>query len=115
MEVQVFGTRKSAATRAALRFFSERRVKVHFADLDERPASLGELRRFAQKFGVPALIDRGSRRFAELGLAAAALSEERWLERLAEEPRLLITPLVRFQQRLTVGPAEPTWREWTGT
>lgn len=114
MEVQVFGTRKSAATRAALRFFSERRVKVHFADLDERAASVGELRRFAQRFGVPALIDRGSRRFVELGLAAAAFSEERWLERLAEEPQLLVTPLVRFQQRLTVGPAEPTWREWTG-
>ena len=114
MEVQVFGTRKSADTRAALRFFAERRVKVHFADLDERPASPGELRRFAQKFGVAALVDRASRRFAELGLGAAGLSDERWLERLAEEPRLLVTPLVRFQQRLTVGPAEPEWRAWTG-
>ena len=114
MEVQVFGTRKSAATRAALRFFAERRVKVHFADLDERPASPGELRRFAQKFGVAALVDRTAPRFAELGLGAAGLSDERWLERLAEEPRLLVTPLVRFQQRLTVGPAEPEWRAWTG-
>lgn len=114
MEVQVFGTRKSAATRAALRFFSERRVKVHFCDLDERPASPGELGRFVRQFGVSALVDRGSRRFAELGLSAAGLSEERWLARLAEEPRLLVMPLVRCQQRLTVGPAEPEWREWTG-
>src|SRR5256885_1296761 len=62
MEVQVFGVRKSADTRAALRFFAERRIKVHFVDLNERAAAVGELRRFAQKFGVAALIDRNARR-----------------------------------------------------
>ena len=114
MELQVFGTRKHTDTRAALRFFAERRVKVHFVDRAERAASPGELRRFAQKFGVAALVDRGSRSFADLGLASAALSDERWLERLVEEPGLLTQPLVRFQQRLTIGPAEPEWRQWTG-
>ena len=114
MEVQIFGTRKSSDTRKALRFFAERRIKTHFVDLQERPASSGELRRFAQKFGVAALVDRGSRRFAELGLNAASMSDERWLDRLAEEPMLLRMPLVRQQQRLTVGDAEATWREWTG-
>lgn len=112
MEVQIFGTRKNPETRKALRFFAERRVKVHFVDLDERAASPGELRRFAQKFGVAALLDRGSRRFAELGLGAARLSDERWLDCLAEEPGLLVQPLVRQQHRLTVGPAEPEWRVW---
>jgi arsenate reductase-like glutaredoxin family protein len=114
MEVQIFGIRKNSETRKALRFFAERRVKTHFVDLQERAASPGELRRFAQKFGVEALMDRGSRRFADLGLAAARLTEERWLDRLVEEPLLLRMPLVRYQQRLTVGDAEPTWREWTG-
>lgn len=113
MEVQIFGIRKSPETRKALRFFAERRVRTHFVDLQERAASPGELRRFAQKFGVDALVDRGSRRFADLGLGAARLGEERWLDTLAEEPLLLRMPLVRFQQRLTVGDAEPTWREWT--
>jgi arsenate reductase-like glutaredoxin family protein len=114
MEIQIFGIRKNPETRKALRFFAERRVKTHFVDLQERAASPGELRRFAQKFGVEALMDRGSRRFADLGLAAARLTEERWLDRLVEEPLLLRMPLVRYQQRLTVGDAEPTWREWTG-
>jgi len=59
MEIQIFGVRKSADTRRALRFFAERRIKTHFVDLQERPASPGELRRFAQKFGVDALLDRG--------------------------------------------------------
>jgi arsenate reductase-like glutaredoxin family protein len=114
MEVQIFGVRKSAETRRALRFFAERRVKTHFVDLQVRPASPGELRRFVHRLGVEALLDRGSRRFAELGLGAARLGEERWLEKLAEEPLLLRMPLVRCQQRLTVGDAEADWREWTG-
>ena len=114
MEVQVFGVKKSAATRAALRFFAERRIRVHFVDLAERPASKGELTRFAQKFGVQALLDRDSRRFTELGLGPARYSDERWLEKLVEEPGLLRMPLVRRQQLLTVGPAQSTWREWAG-
>jgi arsenate reductase-like glutaredoxin family protein len=81
-------------------------------DLNERPASRGELTRFAQKFGVPALLDRESRRFAELGLGSAAYSEARWLERLGEEPLLLRMPLVRNRNLLTIGPAETTWKNW---
>ena len=113
MEVQIFGIRKSSETRKALRFFAERRVKAHFVDLLERAASPGELRRFAQKFGIEALVDRESRRFADLGLGAARLSDDRWLDKLAAEPLLLKMPLVRHQQQLTIGDAEVTWREWT--
>ena len=114
MEVQIFGVKKNADTRKAQRFFAERRVKVHFVDLAERPAALGELRRFAQKFGVAALVDRDSRRFAELGLAPARYSDDRWLEKLVEDPMLLVMPLVRWQHKVTVGLAEGTWREWVG-
>lgn len=114
VEVQIFGTKKSSPTRAALRFFAERRVKVHFVDLLERPASRGELGRFAQKFGAEALLDRASRRFQELGLGASVYSPERWLERLADEPLLLRLPLTRFQNQLTIGEASDTWRTWTG-
>lgn len=112
MEVQVFGVRKSAETRAALRFFAERRVKTHFVDLHERAASPGELRRFAQRFGAEALLDRASRRFADLGLAYSRLSDERWIEKLAAEPFLLRLPLVRWQHRVTVGAAEAEWKQW---
>jgi arsenate reductase-like glutaredoxin family protein len=114
LEVQVFGIKKSADTRKALRFFSERRIKTHFVDLVERAASLGELRRFAQKFGASALVDRDSRRFDELGLRYAQLSDERWLEKLSEEPMLLRMPLVRNANQLTIGAEETTWKSWIG-
>ncbi len=112
LDVQIFGIRKSADTRKALRFFSERRIKTHFVDLLERPASLGELRRFAQKFGVTALIDRDSKRFSELGLQYAQLSDERWLQKLSEEPLLLRLPLVRNANQVVVGADEATWKGW---
>jgi arsenate reductase (glutaredoxin) len=111
--VQIFGTKKSSDTRKAQRFFAERRIQVHFVDLAERAASLGELRRFAQKFGVRALVDRDARRYRELGLGAAMLSDDRWLETLVEEPLLLRMPLVRNGNQLTVGLAEAEWRAWT--
>ena len=114
MEVQIFGLKKNSDTRKALRFFSERRIRTHFVDLMERPASLGELRRFAQKFGVMSLVDKDSKRFSELGLRYAQLSDERWLEKLAEEPMLLRLPLVRNADQLVIGADENTWKGWTG-
>ncbi|HEY5492799.1 MAG TPA: ArsC/Spx/MgsR family protein [Gemmatimonadaceae bacterium] len=113
MEVQIFGIAKSPATRSAQRFFAERRVKVHFVDLKERAASKGELQRFAQKFGVTALIDKTSRRYADLGLGAARLDDAHWMEKLVDEPLLLAMPLVRWQQQLTIGEAVAAWKAWT--
>lgn len=119
MEVQVFGVKKSPETRKALRFFSERRVKTHFVDFAERAISQGELKRFAQRHGIDALIDRDSRAFAALGLRHAILSEDRWLDKLVEEPLMLRMPLVRQvgpgAKGLTVGLSEDEWRRWTST
>ena len=112
MDVQIFGVKKSADTRKALRFFAERRMRTHFVDLQERAASRGELTRFVQKFGISALIDQTSRRYGELGLGAARYGDERWLDILVDEPLLLKMPLVRRGSALTIGAAEDTWKSW---
>ena len=78
----------------------------------ERPASLGELRRFAQKFGVGALVDKNSKRFDELGLRYAQLSDDRWLEKLSEDPLLLRLPLVRSGNQVLIGADEQVMRSW---
>ncbi len=111
MEVQIFGTRKNPDTRKAMRFFSERGWKVHFVDLSERPLSPGELRRFTAKFGVEALVDREAKRFKDLGLGVAPAGDARWIERLLSEPLVLRQPLVRAQDRVTVGLAEGEWKK----
>ena len=115
MDVQIFGVKKNADTRKALRFFAERRIMTHFVDLMERAASRGELTRFAQKFGVAALIDESARRYEELGLRTARYGDERWLEILVGEPLILKMPLVRYGNALSIGTAETTWKEWLKT
>jgi arsenate reductase-like glutaredoxin family protein len=111
VEVQIFGVRKSADTRKALRFFAERRIRTHFVDLMERAASAGELNRFVQKFGIREIIDESSARYTELGLRHARLGDPQWMRLLVEEPLLLRMPLVRTGNFLTVGLAEDQWKE----
>ena len=110
LNVQIFGFTDCQATRKAQRFFAERRIPVHFVDLEERPASRGELRRFALKFGPAALIDRESPRFQALGLHVAGDSPQRLLERALTEPRLLRAPLVRCGNKVAIGPAPVEWQ-----
>jgi arsenate reductase-like glutaredoxin family protein len=112
MNVQIFGVKNDADTRKALRFFKERRVDVHFVDFKVRGPSKGELRRFMQKLGSDAVVDREAKRFKALGLHAAHYGADRWLDIAVEEPLILRLPLVRNQNHLTVGLAEDTWREW---
>jgi arsenate reductase len=112
MDVQIFGTNKSQDTKKALRFFAERRIKVHFVDLKEKGASKGELQRFVQKFGLTALIDKTSRRYQDLGLGVVRYSDERWLKTLVLEPLVMRQPLTRWQQKVTLGLAEAEWKHW---
>ena len=83
-----------------------------FRGAAHQDASLGELRRFAQKFGVSALIDDGSKSYLDRGLRNARMSDDRWLELLAGEPLILKMPLVRQQNRLSIGLAEADWASW---
>ena len=112
LNVQIFGFNDCQDTRKAQRFFAERRIPVHFVNLDERPASRGELRRFAEKFGPAALIDREGPRFRALGLRVAGDSPQRLLERALTAPRLLRTPLVRCGNKVAIGPAPAEWQAW---
>jgi len=112
LTIQVFGFSDCQATRKAQRFFAERRIPIHFVDLAERPAAKGELRRFAERFGPAALIDRQGARFKALGLRVAGDSPQRLLDRALTEPRLLRTPLVRNGGKVTVGLTPDDWQAW---
>ena len=112
IQAQIFGFTDCQDTRKAQRFFKERGIPAHFVDMKERPASRGELRRFAEKFGAGALIDREGPRYKALGLRVALDSPERLLERALTEPRLLRTPLVRLGGRVAIGHMPEAWQEW---
>lgn len=108
--VQLFGLAKSKTTRKAQRFFSDRRIDVHFVDCKVRPPSPGELRRFVQKFGVEAVLDPTSTSYTEQGLQYVSASEEDWIDRMAADPSVLALPLGRCGSELTVGDDPAGWK-----
>jgi arsenate reductase len=112
INVQIFGFHDCQDTRKALRFFAERRIAVHFVDLKERPAAKGELKRFADRFGPAAVIDKNSATYRTMGLRVALDSPQRLLERALTEPRLLRTPLVRNGGKVAIGHTPDEWQAW---
>ena len=110
--IQVFGTERDQGTRAAIRFFKERRTPISFVDLRKRPIAPGELRRFVDHLGAEALLDQTSRPYRDAGLAHLRMDQAGIVERLLADPNLLRQPLVRRGHDLTVGPAEATWAAW---
>jgi len=111
-DIQVFGADDSPATRAALRFFRERRVVVTYVDLRRRAIAPGELKRFTERFGAPALLDDTSRAYRDGGLAHLRLDEADIIRRLLADARLLRLPLVRHGTMVTAGRAEADWTAW---
>ena len=112
LRVQVFGRPDSSPTRAALRFFKERRFDVHFVDLGQRPMAPGELRRFVERLGPEALTDTTSRAYKDAGLAYLRMDRAELADRIASNQKLLRLPLVRFENQFTAGPAEAAWKAW---
>jgi|tagenome__1003787_1003787.scaffolds.fasta_scaffold20689730_2 arsenate reductase len=111
-DIQVFGRDDSSETRAALRFFRERRIVVHYVDLKKRAIAAGELQRFTQRLRATSLLDPTSRPYRDEGLAYLTLDEAGIVRRLLADPRLLRLPLIRHGNAVTAGPDEATWASW---
>src|SRR3954470_9106470 len=93
--VQIFGHDRDAGTRAAIRFFKERRFAIHQVDLTRKPIARAELRRFVERLGARALLRREPRADREAGLGYMRLADDEIVERLLGNPALLRLPLVR--------------------
>ena len=112
-DIQVFGAADSQATRAALRFFRERRIVVHHVDLKKR-RDRGR--------GAPAVRPESSGRGRSSTTAAgptrtsvsrtcASTTRRSWLD-CSRDARLLRQPLVRHGNEVTAGRDEATWAAW---
>jgi len=110
MNVQIFGIKKSNETRAAERFFKERRVPIQMVDLHQRPTAPAEIRRFADRFGLAALLDTEGKSYTDAGLKYLRMSDAAILSRIDREPQLLRLPLVRTGNLLSIGRDEEAWK-----
>ena len=111
-DIQVFGLDNDPATRAAQRFFRERRIVVSFVDLRKRRIAPAELRRFVERLGARALIDETSKAYRDAGLGYLRMYDVGIVERLLADASLIRLPLVRFGNEVTAGRAEAVWKDW---
>jgi len=110
VSVQIFGLKGSQATRAAERFFKERRAGIQFVDLKQKPMAAGEIRRFVERFGLAALIDAESKAYVDAGLKYLKVSDSELLGRVERDPNLLRLPLIRAAKRFSIGRDEESWK-----
>lgn len=113
MNIQIFGTKKSADTRKAERFFKERGIKYQFIDLKEKGLSKGEFQSVLKAVGsLDDLIDKNCKDEALLALIRYIVPEDR-LQKVLDNQSVLKQPIVRNGQQATVGYAPEIWKEWS--
>lgn len=113
MNIQIFGTKKSADTRKAERFFKERGIKYQFIDLKEKGLSKGEFQSVLKAVGsLDDLIDKNCKDEALLALIRYIVPEDR-LRKVLDNQIVLKQPIVRNGQQATVGYAPEIWKEWS--
>jgi arsenate reductase-like glutaredoxin family protein len=115
LSVQIFGLKNSQATRAAERFFKERRVTIHMVDLKQKPLAPGEIKRFIERFSLAGLLDSEGKAYTDAGLKYYKLSDAEILGRIERDPNLLKLPLVRGGKLLSIGRDEETWKAMLAT
>jgi arsenate reductase-like glutaredoxin family protein len=114
LSVQVFGTPDSQSTRAAQRFFKERKIDVHFVDISRKPMAPAELRRFIDRLGARAVADETSKAWRDTGLAFLRMDDFELADRLFNDQRLLRLPLVRIGNDVAAGRDEARWKSLVG-
>jgi arsenate reductase (glutaredoxin) len=107
--IQIFGTSKCQNTRAALRFFKERRVSVQFVDLNEKGLSEGEFQSIKRAVGLEKMMDTEGKEYQRQNLKYQRFDIE---AKLKENPLLIKAPVVRQSPKATVGYEPEIWKQW---
>lgn len=108
--IQIFGTAKCKLTRAAQRFFSDRRIAVQYIDLKQKAMSRGELESVARAVGLRAMYAHEK----DTTVRYAAPTDTQLTTLLLDQPALLRTPIVRDGPKAAVGDAADAWRAMAG-
>ena len=112
MNIQIFGTKKSADTRKAERFFKERGIRFQSVDLKEKGLSKGEFQSVLQAVGgLEAMIDQDHKDKDLLALIKY-ITESVRAEKVFENQQVLKQPIVRNGRQATVGYAPEVWKNW---
>jgi arsenate reductase (glutaredoxin) len=111
MNIQIFGRSKCFNTRKAERYFKERKIKYQSIDIDRFGLSKGELASIKAAIGIDNLLDVDGKEYERLNLKYI-ITRETKEELLINNPRLLISPIVRNGRQATIGYMPEVWKDW---
>lgn len=112
MNIQIFGTSKSADTRKAERYFKERRIKFQSIDLKKYGMSGGEFDSILRAVGgIENLIDWDSKS-PDLDLIRYMANTADKEDKVYENQMLIRQPVVRNGKKATVGYCPEIWSTW---
>ena len=112
MNIQIFGTKKSADTRKAERYFKERGIKFQSVDLREKGLSKGEFQSVCQAAGgLEQMIDPACKDKDLLALIRYTAAEDK-LQKVLENQSVLRQPIVRNGRQATIGYRPEIWKGW---
>lgn len=83
-------------------------------DLFKHPLSAEEIRALLNGRPASDWVATKSPRFKALGLAGQTLSDEQWIQLMAQEPYLIRRPALLWNNQLVVGINGKKWRELSG-
>ena len=112
MNIQIFGTQKSADTRKAERYFKERRIKFQSIDMKKYGMSGGEFDSVLRAVGgIDNLIDWDSKSL-DLDLIKYMANTTDKEDKVFDNQMLIKLPVVRNGKKATVGYCPEIWSTW---
>ena len=112
MNIQIFGTNKCFDTKKAMRYFKERNIKYQFVDMKEKGLSKGEYNSIKQAVGgLEKMLNPKCKDKDALAMIQYIADEDKD-EKVLENQKVLLTPIVRNGKQATVGYQPEVWKEW---
>ncbi len=112
MNIQIFGSAKSADSRKAERYFKERRIKYQFIDMKKYGMSGGEFDSVLRAVGgIDNLVDWNSKS-PELDLLKYLSGTTEKEDKVFDNQALIRLPVVRNGRQATVGFCPEIWGNW---
>ena len=110
MNIQIFGAKKCFDTAKAERFFKERGVKFQRIELPRFGISRRELESVIKACGgIEKLINMEN---DDAVLIMHLADNEQKIEKILDNPQILLTPIVRNGKLATVGYCPEIWKQW---
>ena len=109
MNIQIFGNKKSKDSTKAERFFKERGITFHYRELSEYGISEGELDSICKSIPINELIDITGKEFRKRNMQFMVYDTR---VELLNDAKLFRAPIVRNENKVTVGYQPDIWLTW---